>query len=160
MKTFGAFIESKSKPAKEIWQMSANGPEYAALDIDVLDRAAFGFTEDDVKQLMPDQIEIKWTRDYNAAVWDQRRSGMAPREWARRVDLSEPIDVSYEGGRFVVEDGHHRYYAAKLLKRPLRVNLTIKDKPHRAVVEKALRQGLPVPPEVLANYPDLQHTRF
>ena len=35
--------------------------------------------------------------------------------WAKGVDLTEPIDVSFEKNSFYIEDGHHRYYAAKIL---------------------------------------------
>jgi hypothetical protein len=38
----------------------------------------------------------------------------------KKINLSEPIDISYEsngyGLKFYLEDGHHRYFAAKTLK--------------------------------------------
>jgi hypothetical protein len=45
-------------------------------------------------------------------------------EW--KINLSEPIDISYEsngyGLKFYLEDGHHRYFAAKTLNKTLNVN--------------------------------------
>ncbi len=49
--------------------------------------------------------------------------------WASKIDLSEPIDVAYEKDKFYIEDGHHRYYAAKILNKKLKVNLEIKQNP-------------------------------
>jgi ParB-like chromosome segregation protein Spo0J len=49
--------------------------------------------------------------------------------WGNEINLTEPIDVSYENNRFYIEDGHHRYYAAKILNKPLNVNLEIKMNP-------------------------------
>ena len=46
-----------------------------------------------------------------------------------KINLSEPIDVSYEKNKFYIEDGHHRYYAAKILNLPLNVSLQIKQNP-------------------------------
>lgn len=137
------------------WEMSPTGPEYAAMSIDDLDRAAFGFARNDIKTLSPDQLHIKWHDDWRNAILDQRESRLKRGEWARMVDLSDPIDVVFESGKFFVDDGHHRFYAAKILGQNLNVNLTIKDKPHKAIVEKALRDGNVVPPEILAHYPDL-----
>jgi hypothetical protein len=36
---------------------------------------------------------------------------------------------SFEKGKFYIEDGHHRYYAAKTLNKPLNINLQIKTNP-------------------------------
>jgi len=58
-----------------------------------------------------------------------RVSGKGKEGWARTVNLQEPIDVSYSKGKFWIEDGHHRYTAAKILNRSLNVNLEIKDNP-------------------------------
>jgi len=139
----------------EIWRMKATSPEYAALTIDELDRAAFGFSREDITTLQPKQLKIKWQVDYDNAVETQNASGLTQVEWAKTIDLSKPIDVTYEDGVFKVDDGYHRYYAAKILEKPLNVSLEIKDKPHRTIVEKALSEGKPVPLRVLAEYPDL-----
>ena len=143
-------------PPKELWQMKVTGKEYSCVPIEAVDRVAFGFAEEDVKTLNPDQLtNIKWSQDYLNVIEEQKRSGLSPKDWAQTIDLSEPIDVVYEEGHFWIDDGHHRYYAALILDKPLNVSVTIKDKPHKVIVEKALRAGKPVPPEVLADYPDL-----
>jgi hypothetical protein len=99
------------------------------LPIDMLDRAAHGFADSDIETLMPDQLSIKWKDDLEGVKWEIKKKGWTDMQYAKSVDLSEPIDVSYENGKFFIEDGHHRYWAAKILKRPLNVNLEIKDKP-------------------------------
>lgn len=106
------------------------------LPIDMLDNAAFGFNEESVKQLMPEQLKIRWKNDLYAVKWEIEQEGISDIDWAKKVDLTEPIDVDYwkseelkfsEG--FYIQDGHHRYYAAKILNKPLNVNLQIKVNP-------------------------------
>jgi len=104
------------------------------ISIDALDRAAFGFSSEDIKSLMPNKLNIKWRDDLDNVKWEIKKSGLSPKKWALSVDLSEPIDVSYwkdenhkEG--FYIEDGHHRYAAAKILNKTLNVNLEIKVNP-------------------------------
>lgn len=99
------------------------------LPIDLLDQAAHGFTEEGVKQLMPDQLSIKWEDDLENVKYEIEHSGLSDKEYAKKVDLSEPIDVIYENDKFYIDDGHHRYYAAKILNKPLNVNLEIKANP-------------------------------
>ena len=102
------------------------------LSNEALDRAAFGFTDEDIKTLMPKQLNIKWTEDLKGAKFEQQeyeRRGMSKERWAAKIKLTEPIDVSYENDKFWLEDGHHRYWAAKILKLPLNVNLEIKQNP-------------------------------
>ncbi len=142
---------------KEPWEMSATSKEWAELPIDKVDKAAFGFARKDIKSIMPDKLNIKWKEDIKNPIEQQKKSGLSPKEWAETIDISEPIQLSFKDGKFWVEDGHHRYYAAKILKKPLRVSdINIIDKPHKAIVEKALSEGKPVPAEVLKDYPDLK----
>jgi hypothetical protein len=58
-------------------------------------------------------------------------------EW--KINLSEPIDISYEsngyGLKFYLEDGHHRYFAAKTLNKTLNVNRD-KGKPITKITNK------------------------
>jgi hypothetical protein len=55
------------------------------------------------------------------------------KKMGEKINLSEPIDISYEsngyGLKFYLEDGHHRYFAAKTLNKTLNVNLEIKANP-------------------------------
>lgn len=102
---------------------------HGGISIDALDRQAFGFSDTDIKTLMPEQLHIKWKDDLANVLWEVNKSGLTKQAWARKVDLSQPIDVSYEKNKFYIEDGHHRYYAAKILKKPLNVNLSIEMNP-------------------------------
>jgi hypothetical protein len=99
------------------------------ISIAALDRAAFGFSDEDIKTLMPSQLHIKWNDDLKGVKWEQERSGLSKVAYASKINLSEPIDVIYERGKFYIDDGHHRYYAAKVLNKPLNVHLEIKDNP-------------------------------
>lgn len=147
-------IEAKLAPAeaKQPWEMKASGKEYAAMPVDEVDRAAFGFARKDIKTLLPKELSIKWQEDYKSAVEQQEQSGLSKKEWAESIDLSEPIDVIFEDGKFKVDDGYHRYHAATILGKPLNVDLTIKDKPHKAIIKKALSEGKAVPRQVLEEY--------
>ena len=103
--------------------------------IDLLDKVAFGFSAEEVKTLMPKQLNLKYHQDMENPAYKQKQSGLSMRDWAKTVDLIEPIDVSFEKGKFYIEDGHHRYYAAKILGLPLKVNLEIKEKPIPVITE-------------------------
>lgn len=94
-----------------------------------LDRAAFGFSDEDIKELMPNQLNIKWKDDWDNVKWEQKKSGLSPRNYSLKISLEEPIDVVYEKGKFFIDDGHHRYFAAKTLNKPLKVSLDIKQNP-------------------------------
>lgn len=99
---------------------------------DMLDRAAFGF-DDSLKQLMPKQLSIKWNDDLENVKWEIKKKGLTDVQFAKNVNLVEPIDVSFDGKSFNIEDGHHRYYAASVLNKPLNVNLEIKANPITAL---------------------------
>lgn len=103
------------------------------LPTEILDRYAFGFTDKDITKLHPDKLAIKWHDDLENVIWEVKKSGLTPKQWSKKVDLSEPVDVSYEltddGLKFLLEDGHHRYFAAKKLNKLLNINLEIKANP-------------------------------
>jgi hypothetical protein len=108
------------------------------LSIELLDRLAHGFSEEDIKTLNPNQLKIKWKDDLENVKWEINKSKLTPKQWASKVNLSEPIDVSYwEDNKhkkgFYIEDGHHRYMAAKILNKPLNVNLVIKVNPIKTI---------------------------
>jgi len=112
------------------------------LPTDILDRYAFGFSSEDITELHPSKLKIKWHNDLEGVVWEVRKSGLSPVEWSKKINLSEPIDVSYElrghGLNFYLEDGHHRYYAAKTLNKLLNVNLEIKANPISKITKNRL----------------------
>lgn len=108
------------------------------LSIEVLDRLAHGFSEEDIKTLNPNQLKIRWKNDLENVKWEIKQSGLTPKQWAYKVDLSEPIDVDYWEGDgwskgFYIQDGHHRYMAAKILNKPLNINLKIKINPIKTI---------------------------
>ena len=108
------------------------------VSIETLDRLAHGFSEEDIKTIQPKQLKIKWKDDLENVKWEIEKSGLTPKQWANNIDLSEPIDVSYwEDDKhkrgFYIEDGHHRYVAAKILNKPLNVNLEIKVNPIKVI---------------------------
>jgi hypothetical protein len=106
------------------------------LPTNMLDRLAFGFSDEDIKTLNPDQLHVKWHDDMDNVKWEQQKSGLSKVAWAKRINLSEPIDVVFEKNKFYIDDGHHRTYAAKILKQPLNVNLDIKMNPIIALAPK------------------------
>jgi hypothetical protein len=99
------------------------------LPTELLDNAAFGFNDKTLTQLLPKQLSIKWKDDYENVLYEVQKSGLSKLNWAKKIDLSQPIDVSFDGKKFYIEDGHHRYFAAKVLNKPLKINLEIKANP-------------------------------
>jgi hypothetical protein len=98
------------------------------LSNDLLDQWAFGFTEN-LKQIYPDQLKIIWNDDLENVKYEIKHKGLSDIEFAKSVNLSEPIDVDFDKEGFILQDGHHRYYAAKILNKPLNMKLTIKANP-------------------------------
>jgi hypothetical protein len=105
---------------------------------DALDRWAFGFAVGDIITLMPDQIGIQYEGDLENPEGAIEGVG-DPVAWARSVSLRKPIDVTYRQGRFWVEDGHHRWTAARILKKKLRCKVVkIDDNPILALQTRGL----------------------
>ncbi len=94
-----------------------------------LDMAAYGFTEESIKQLPTKVLKIKWKDDLENVYYGVKKSGLTQKEWSKKVNLNEPVDVSFDGKHFILEDGHHRYLAAKILGELLNVKLEIKSNP-------------------------------
>lgn len=108
------------------------------ISIETLDRLAHGFSEDDIKTLKPEQLKIRWKNDLENVKWEIKQSGLSPKQWAEQIDLTDPIDVDYwlDSGYskgFYIQDGHHRYMAAKILNKSLNVNLQIKINPIQTI---------------------------
>lgn len=115
------------------------------ISVEALDRLAFGFSDDDIKTISPNKLKIKWKEDLKNVKFEleflKKKTPNIPLkkimfEWAKTVDLSEPIDVSYEKDGFYIEDGHHRFFAAKILGKELNVDLTIKSNPILKIAPK------------------------
>ena len=78
------------------------------LSISTLDNAAFGFTSDDIIEIWPSNIRIKWRDDLINVLYEIKHSGLSRKKWAEKVSLETPVEISYEKSRFYLEDGHHR----------------------------------------------------
>jgi len=99
------------------------------IPIEILDKLAFGFNENDIKELHPSKLKIKWKTDIDNVKNEIKNSKLKPIKWAEKINLEEPIDVVFENNGFYIEDGHHRYLAAKILDKKLNINLEINSNP-------------------------------
>ena len=78
----------------------------------------------EVTKIMPQELKPLNQTEINWAISSQKASGKSEEEWAKSVDLSEPIKATiYSDGEIKIQDGHHRYLAAKILNEPLNVEL-------------------------------------
>jgi len=111
--------------------------ELQAMDIDDLDRLAFGYADDDLIEIDPRDISIKWHCDLENPEHKYKLGGDT---WVNSVDLSEPVEVSInEDGVMELEDGHHRRFAALKRGEKLLAKIEIKGSPVRAILK---RQGM------------------
>lgn len=120
--------EALKYPSSEAWLRSGGA------NIDLLDKVAFGVTSG-LKELRPEQLKVKHKPDMENVLWDLQKSGLSKRKWAEQVKQVTPIEVSYEKGNYYIEDGHHRYYAAKILGIPLKANVEVKGNPIAAITD-------------------------
>ena len=108
--------------------------ELERMDIDDLDRMAFGVVGGEERTLEPSSLRILYLGDLENPEALFAQQGMA---WARGVDLSEPVEVSVnDDGEFCLEDGHHRWFAACLSKRNLVARIDIKGKPIEVILAR------------------------
>lgn len=85
----------------------------------------YGFTENSITQLYPKDIKIKWKDDLENVYYEIIHSKLTPKIWSSKINLSEPVDVIFQKNKFFLDDVHHRYVAAKTLKKSLNVSLEI-----------------------------------
>ena len=130
-------------------QVSPTSKEWSDFDFDDINREAFGVTESDVTKLSPSELEIKWTDDLDNVEYEIKNSGKTRKAWAEGVDLSTPIDVILEDGVYKIDDGHHRYSAAKILGKDLPVSLQINDQPFVGLAKRATERGEEVHPAIM-----------
>lgn len=98
-------------------------------DGDDLDRKAFGFAVGDVLTLRPEQINVQYEDDLENPHMQIAKAG-GPVVWAKSVSLRKPIDVRFKQGKFWIDDGHHRWTAAKILGKNLKCRVSaIEDNP-------------------------------
>lgn len=107
------------------------------MNIDDLDRMAFGHSTDERLQLNSSDIKIKYKDDLVNPQDKFDKKGMG---WVNSVDFSEPVKVSIgQDGKFYLENGHHRWFAANKLNKPIDVIIEkIDGKP----IEKILKDGV------------------
>lgn len=110
--------------------------ELIQLDWDELCMMAYGVKNDDIIQLDPKKIKIKYTDMENP----QHLFDTYGMKWVRSVKFDEPVQVSLgiDGKStkedWYLEDGHHRVFAARKLKMPYinaqveRINLKAVEK--------------------------------
>jgi hypothetical protein len=112
--------------------------ELERVDIDTLDRWVFGVIGDEIIQLAPSKLTIVHRDDLENALHQAGRYPGGAKQWAKSVSLATPVDVSVRSpGVFTLEDGHHRYLAAKLSGRKLTAKIQIKGKPIEVLLERA-----------------------
>ena len=92
-----------------------------------LDKIAFGFSIEDIRKLWPSQLGILHKIDLEEVYVEIQKSGLSEKQYAKKIDISKPIDVIFKNGKFWLEDGHHRYVAASILGKELSVVVEMKD---------------------------------
>lgn len=102
---------TKLKQEKNLESIShCSHAELEAMDIDELDRIAFGCNEGDILLVDPNKLAIKYPCDMDNPEYRFKLEGM---KWVNSVSFDEPIQVSIgNDGRMYLEDGHHRRFAA------------------------------------------------
>ncbi len=77
-----------------------------------------------VKKLPAKLLKPMNQLERNGTTFDQQASGLSPIEWAKTIDLSEPVQASlFSDGSLKLSDGHHRQYAGEILGKEIPVTL-------------------------------------
>jgi len=134
---------------KRLHEYDPLSKEYAELDVNYVDLLAFGCSEESIvaEGVHPNELNIRWEDDMENPKEQIRifiKNGGTEKEWAESVDLSDPIELSHKDGKLYIEDGHHRYTAAKILNKRLAVAaVTFRDNPYiYAVKQNELRKAI------------------
>jgi len=111
--------------------------ELEQLDIDQLDKWAFGVAGDEIRKFAPKDLTVVHFDDLANARYQADRYAGGPKQWAKSVSLAEPVDISVSRpGEFILQDGHHRYLAAQLSGRKLSAKITVKGKPIEELLKR------------------------
>ena len=120
--------------------------ELTRMNIDTLDMMAFGIKR--CRMELPwQQIHIVHRNDYSNAVAKFKRFGM---KWARECyanSRNEPVEVAYRNYRFELENGHHRFYAARKLNKPLICDIEVKMNPVVEILNRQKARQPVAPPQ-------------
>lgn len=104
--------------------------ELEQLPIELLDKAAFGFTTGDQIRVQVQDIAIAYHGDLEGAQVDVRHN---PRRWVSA--LKDPVNVRLFHGRLELVDGHHRYVTARALgRKTLPAIVGVEDNPIVAIM--------------------------
>jgi hypothetical protein len=77
-----------------------------------------------IHTLNPFKIAPSGPAERMGSVTDLALSKKDPIEWAKSVDLSQPIEVTmWKDGTMTVTDGHHRQLAAQILNQPIKTRI-------------------------------------
>lgn len=126
-------MSARRTTAAQLARMSDR--ELETLPTDALDRAAFGFTSGSLLTLHWSQIQIRYPGDL-----ENVRHAVRTSKDARERLSGPPIDVSFRKGHFELEDGHHRWWAARMLNRTLHARVQqIDDNPIVAIRRRGAR---------------------
>ena len=100
------------------------------------DKVAFGFSNDNTISIPLNKLNVKYKADM------ENVNGQDMKKYFKNqpIDKIPPVDVSYQNGKFYIEDGHHRYgYAKQLGMKNIKVKIQdIKDNPITAMGFKSI----------------------
>jgi len=91
-------------------------------------KIVFGFSSDDIITIPIDTLKIKWHTDMKNVI------GYDMKKYFDDTDINKlpPIEVSFDGKQFYIEDGHHRYgYYKQLGYRQVPVKVDITANPYK-----------------------------
>lgn len=133
-----AFEKRESQAQDRCRHASPSREDLERMDIDALDRLAFGVADGDQVTLKPEAIQLPYPGDLLNPMARFDKEGM---DWVQSVDFSEPVEVSVnQAGEFCLENGHHRWFAARMLGRTLEAVVAVKGKPIERILEQGARR--------------------
>lgn len=97
---------------------------------DFWDKLAFGFTNGSTIRLPINKLKIKYRDDMLNV------NGFSMKKYfnGKPFESLPPIEVSYDNGKFYIEDGHHRYgYAKELGLSHVNVIVDVKNNPFKTL---------------------------
>ena len=91
-------------------------------------KVAFGISNDETIDIPISKIKIKWKDDMKNVTGSNMKKYFNNKSYSKLP----PVDVSFDGKNYYLEDGHHRYgYAKELKLKSIPVNVTITANPFK-----------------------------